>query len=73
MNMPKLPVGEAIEGGIDFLVRHLSFITKASAEVVETVLSAMEAGLLAIPIPGFIALTVAGIWLLTKIIIMCIC
>lgn len=66
MNMPKLPVGETMEMGIDFLVRHLSFITKASAEVVETVLSAMEAGLLAIPIPGFIALTVAGIWLLTR-------
>ena len=49
MNEFKLPVGEVIESGIDFLVEHLSFITKASAEVVETVLGAMEDGLLLVP------------------------
>lgn len=66
MNEFKLPVGEVIESGIDFLVEHLSFITKASAEVVETVLGAMESGLLLIPIPLFIILAALGVWLLTR-------
>ncbi|NCD25983.1 MAG: proline/glycine betaine ABC transporter permease [Deltaproteobacteria bacterium] len=66
MSTFRIPVGEGIETGIDFLVTHLSFITKASADVVETVLGAMEQGLLTIPIPGFIALAILGIWLTTK-------
>ena len=66
MNEFKLPVGEVIESGIDFLVEHLSFITKASAEVVETVLGAMEDGLLLVPIPLFIILAAFGVWLLTR-------
>ena len=66
MNGFRLPVGEFIESGIDFLVEHLSFITKASADVVETVLGAMESGLLLVPIPVFIVLTAVGVWLLTK-------
>ena len=66
MNEYKLPVGEVIESGIDFLVEHLSFITKASAEVVEMVLGAMESGLLLVPIPVFIVLVGIGVWLLTK-------
>ena len=66
MNEFKLPVGEVIESGIDFLVEHLSFITKASAEVVETILGAMEDGLLLVPIPLFIILAAFGVWLLTR-------
>lgn len=66
MNIPKLPIGTAIETGIDFLAVHLAVITKASAKVVEAVLRIMESGLLAIPAPGFIALAVCGIWLLTR-------
>lgn len=66
MNQYKLPVGEVIETGIDFLVEHLSFITKASAKVVETVLGAMESGLLLVPIPVFIVLVGVGVWFLTK-------
>jgi glycine betaine/proline transport system permease protein len=66
MNEYKLPVGEVIEAGIDFLVEHLSFITKASAEVVETVLGAMESGLLLVPIPLFIVIVGLGVWFLTK-------
>jgi len=66
MSQYKLPVGEVIENGIDFLVEHLSFITKASAEVVETVLGAMESGLLLVPIPVFIVLVGVGVWFLTK-------
>jgi glycine betaine/proline transport system permease protein len=66
MNQFKLPVGELIESGIDFLVEHLSFITKASAAVVETMLGGMEHGLLLIPIPIFIGLIGAGVWLLTR-------
>jgi len=66
MNEFKLPVGEVIESGIDFLVEHLAFITKASAEMVETVLGAMESGLLLIPIPVFIVLAALGVWILTK-------
>jgi glycine betaine/proline transport system permease protein len=66
MNQYKLPVGELIESGIDFLVEHLSFITKAIAAVVETMLGAMEHGLLLIPTPVFIILIGAGVWLLTR-------
>jgi glycine betaine/proline transport system permease protein len=66
MNEYKLPVGEIIETGIDFLVEHLSFITKASAEVVETVLGAMESGLLLVPIPLFIVIVGVSVWFLTK-------
>jgi glycine betaine/proline transport system permease protein len=66
MSQYKLPVGEVIENGIDFLVEHLSFITKASAKVVETLLGAMESGLLLVPIPVFIVLVGIGVWFLTK-------
>lgn len=66
MSQYKLPIGEFIEKGIDFLVEHLSFITKASAQVVETLLGAMESGLLLVPIPVFIALVGAGVWFLTR-------
>jgi len=66
MNQFRLPVGEFIEAGIDFLVKHLAFITKASADVIEAVLGAMEHGLLLIPIPIFILLTAGGVWLLTR-------
>jgi glycine betaine/proline transport system permease protein len=66
MSEYKLPVGEVIETGIDILVEHLSFITKASAEVVETVLGAMESGLLLVPIPVFIGFIGVGVWVLTK-------
>jgi glycine betaine/proline transport system permease protein len=66
MSQYKLPVGEVIEAGIDFLVEHLSFITKASAEMVETVLGAMESGLLLVPIPLFIVIVGICVWLLTK-------
>ncbi len=66
MSQYKLPVGDVIEKGIDFLVEHLSFITKASAEVVETVLGAMESGLLLVPIPVFIVIAGLGVWFLTK-------
>ena len=66
MNEFKLPVGEVIESGIDFLVEHLSFITKASAGMVETVLGAMEDGLLLVPTPLFIVLAAFGVWLLTR-------
>jgi len=66
MSQYKLPIGEFIEKGIDFLVEHLSFITKASARVVEMLLGAMESGLLLVPIPAFIALVGAGVWFLTR-------
>lgn len=62
----KLPIGEFIEGGINFLVTHLSFITRASADVVEFILGGMESGLLLIPEPLFIVLTAALVWFLTK-------
>ena len=66
MSQYKLPVGDVIEKGIDFLVEHLSFVTKASAEVVETVLGGMESGLLLVPIPVFIVFAGLGVWFLTK-------
>ena len=62
----RLPLGDWIEGALDFLVTHLSFLTKASAALIEGVLRSMENGLLAIPTLGFIALVTAALWLLTK-------
>jgi len=66
MNQYRLPVGKAIESGIDFLVDHLAFITKASADVIETVLRSMEHSLLLIPIPVVILLAGLGVLLLVK-------
>lgn len=66
MTQYRLPVGEAIESFIDFLVTHLSFLTKASAGVIESVLGVMESGLLLVPAPVFILGVGAGAWLLTR-------
>jgi glycine betaine/proline transport system permease protein len=62
----KIPIGELIEGGINFLVTHLSFLTRACADVVEFVIGGMEKGLLFIPEPLFLALAAVLVWLPTR-------
>lgn len=62
----RLPVGEVIEQSIDFLVEHLAFLTKASAKVIEFILSGLEHGLLLVPEPLFIVIVAALVWALTK-------
>lgn len=66
MKLFKIPIGDGIEAGIDFLVTHLAVLTKASASMVETVLRAIESSLMVVPILGFIAVAVICIWFLTK-------
>ncbi|MDY0274450.1 MAG: ABC transporter permease subunit [Desulfomicrobium sp.] len=62
----RLPIGDALEAMIDFLVEHLAFFTKASADIIEVMLKALENTLLAMTAPGFIAVVVIGLWLGTK-------
>ncbi|WP_243544043.1 ABC transporter permease [Pseudodesulfovibrio tunisiensis] len=49
MDIPRIPVGDAIEGLINFLVDHCSFATKAFAAVLEAGLDMVEATMLAMP------------------------
>ncbi|MEF3698856.1 ABC transporter permease [Desulfolutivibrio sp.] len=64
MNIPRLPIGEAMEAVIDFLVTHCSLFTKAFASLVGYGLDMAEAGLLALP-PWLLILVIAGLalWL----------
>ncbi|WP_432737974.1 ABC transporter permease [Maridesulfovibrio sp. FT414] len=49
MNFPRIPVGDTIESGIDFLVEHCSFATKAFSAVLETGLDIIETAMKACP------------------------
>jgi len=62
--IPKLPIGQALEAAIDFLVTHLSFATKAFSVVMDGVLTVLERGLLALPPLALIAIfTALAFWL----------
>jgi glycine betaine/proline transport system permease protein len=64
MNIPRLPIGEAMEAVIDFFVTHCSFFTKAFASLTGYGLDMAEAGLLVLP-PWLLILAIAGLalWL----------
>lgn len=66
MTIPRIPLGHWIESFIDFLVDHLSFLTKAFSNVTEHGLDAIEAALKGVPpwilIPAFALIA----WRLTK-------
>lgn len=67
MTIPKLPIGQALEAAIDFLVTHLSFATKAFSVVMDGVLTVLERGLLALPPLALIAIfTALAFWLTRK-------
>ncbi|WP_029893789.1 ABC transporter permease [Desulfohalovibrio reitneri] len=66
MTIPGIPIGEAIEAIINFLVTNFAFITKAFSGVMETGLKLLETGLEFIPEWLFIILVMALVWKITK-------
>ncbi len=62
----RIPVGNAIEAVIDFLVEHLSFATKACSVVVESALRFLEHAMISVPEPVFILITGLLVWRLAK-------
>ena len=58
----RVPLGDWIEDGINFLIVHLSSATRLFASFIETWLSVMESGLNAIPIPALIAVFCLIAW-----------
>ena len=66
MTIPRLPLGEAIEGTIDFLVDNFSFLTKAFSKLTESGLKLLESGLLAMPPWLFIIIVAALAYYITR-------
>ena len=66
MTIPRLPLGEAIEGIIDFLVDNFSFLTKAFSKLTESGLKLLESGLLAMPPWLFIIIVAALAYYITR-------
>ncbi|WP_462326895.1 ABC transporter permease [Desulfobaculum sp.] len=58
--IPRIPLGDGIEAGINFLVDHFSFATKAFAASMEHVLNWLESGLMFLP-PWLFILLFAGL------------
>jgi len=54
--IPRIPIGDAIEATIDFLVLHFSFVTKAFSDISEKGLKILETGMMALPPWVFIIL-----------------
>jgi glycine betaine/proline transport system permease protein len=61
----RIPIGGVIESAIDFLVEHLSFITQAMSDIVETGLDYIVDGMLLIPEPLFILAVALLTWKLS--------
>ena len=66
MNIPRFPLGDIIETGIDFLVDHFSFATKAFSAVLGHALDILEHGLMLLPPWLFIILAAALAYKLTR-------
>ncbi|MDY0132932.1 MAG: proline/glycine betaine ABC transporter permease [Desulforegulaceae bacterium] len=65
-NIPRIPIGEGVEKGIDFLDSNFSFITKAMSKVVESVIDVMVTGMTFVHPVIFIIIVTALSWYLTK-------
>lgn len=66
MDFPRIPVGDAIESFIDFLVAHFSFATKAFSAVMESGLDVVETAMKACPPWLFIIIVGLITWRLAK-------
>ncbi|MBI9109718.1 proline/glycine betaine ABC transporter permease [Maridesulfovibrio ferrireducens] len=66
MDIPRIPVGKTIEAGIDFLVEHCSFATRAFSDVLDTGLDIVQTGMLALPPLVFILIVGLVTWRLSK-------
>ncbi len=64
--IPRIPIGDAIEATIDFLVHHFSFITKAFSRVSEAGIQFLETGMMYLPPWLFIILFAGVVWLLSR-------
>jgi glycine betaine/proline transport system permease protein len=60
LNIPRIPLGDCIEGFINFLVDHFAFITKGFSALMERALDWIEGGLMFLP-PWLLILILAGI------------
>ncbi|HDP81474.1 MAG TPA: proline/glycine betaine ABC transporter permease [Spirochaetes bacterium] len=63
--IPKIPLGDFIEAGIDYLTLHFAFVTKAMAAVMETGIQALTSGLMMVPPLVFILAVSALAWYLS--------
>lgn len=66
MIIPRLPLGDAIEATINFLVDHFAFLTKAFSKVTESGLDLLQTGLMFIPPWLFIIIVASIVWKITK-------
>ncbi len=66
MDIPRIPVGKTIEAGIDFLVEHCSFATRAFSDVLDTGLDIVQTGMLALPPWLFIIIVSLLTWRLAR-------
>ncbi|WP_031480798.1 ABC transporter permease [Maridesulfovibrio frigidus] len=66
MDIPRIPVGKTIEAGIDFLVEHCSFATRAFSEVLDTGLDIVQTGMLSLPPWLFIIIVSLLTWRLSR-------
>jgi glycine betaine/proline transport system permease protein len=64
--MIKIPIGDMIEGLIDFLVEHFSFITRAFSDITETGIKILIEGMLFLPPWAAILIITALAWGLSK-------
>ncbi|OEU65567.1 MAG: ABC transporter permease [Desulfovibrio sp. S3730MH75] len=66
MDIPRIPVGKTIEAGIDFLVEHCSFATRAFSDVLDAGLDIVQTGMLALPPWLFIIIVSLLTWRLSR-------
>jgi glycine betaine/proline transport system permease protein len=61
-DIPKFPLDEIIDGGLDFITTHLAFITKGISRLTETGIEALVSGLLFVPPWMLIAAVALAAW-----------
>lgn len=66
VNIPKIPIGEGVERGIEFLDSNFSFITKAMSKGIEAAIDVIIAGMTFVPPVLFILIVTALSWYLTR-------
>ncbi len=64
--LPRIPLGEAIEAVLDFLVKHLAFATKAFSTVADQGIRVMEAAMMAVHPVLMIFILTAIVFFLTR-------
>ena len=65
-NIPRIPLGEWIEYGLDFAVDHAAPATRAFSHIVEVGIDLVEKGLLIVPQPVSILIFALIAWLASR-------